>query len=235
VLIPLQLTSRPPLSHPIYLNSAKPTAEPQPTLYDPVLNRIYPYNLTDSNTIPEEDIDPVIFPEALANLTSSQTEVFINGLISQIGTIIASPNIIGNCSKCVAALNVAKSGANLTPAAVPEATVSLCKQYKFHNNKTCEEDFEASKFGAVWIQVLRYADVAGWDGRQICNSLSSSFCPAPYTLQTNTTSLFPKPKPVNARAPCKSGKRVKVLHMSDFHLDPRTSRFSFDLGTAVWI
>jgi hypothetical protein len=204
-----------------YLSPARPTAEPQPALYDPVLNRTYPYNLTNPTTLPKQDNDPIFFPDALANLSSSQTEAFINGLVTQIKEIIVGDNIVGNCSKCIAALSVAKSAAVVVPEAVPEAMVALCKQYKFHNNETCEEDFEASTFGSVWTQVLRFADVGGWDGRQICNSLSSTFCPRPITLPTNTTSLFPKPKPANATVPKANGKRVKVLHMSDFHLDPR--------------
>jgi hypothetical protein len=206
-----------------YLSPAKPTAEPQPAIYDPVLNRTYLYNLTNPNTLPTEDNDPVFYPDALANLSSAQTKTFIDGLVSQIKEIISNDNISGNCSKCIAALSVAKSAAVVAPRAVPGAMVSLCKQYKFHNNETCEEDFEASTFGSVWTQVLRFADVGGWDGRQICNSLSSNFCPRPVTLPTNTTGWFPKSKPANATAPKASGKRVKVLHMSDFHLDPRYS------------
>lgn len=206
-----------------YLSPAKPTAEPQPALYDAVLNITYPVNLTNPCTIPQNDVDPVYFPPALANLSSTQTREFVNGIVSQISEIIDGSNISGNCSKCIAALSIVRSAAILVPDALPEAMVSLCKTYKFHNNETCEEDFEASTFGSIWVQVLRYADVGGWDGRQICNSLSTKFCPPPYTLPTNTTKLFPKPKPANATTPKASGKRVKVLHMSDFHLDPRFS------------
>src|ERR1700751_3257236 len=36
-----------------------------------------------------------------------------------------------------------------------------------------------------------------------------------------THPVFRKPKPPDACAPKRSGKRVKVLHMSDIHLDPR--------------
>ncbi|KAJ4365589.1 hypothetical protein N0V83_008209 [Neocucurbitaria cava] len=204
-----------------YLSPAKPTAEPQPALYDAVLNLTYPSNLTNPYTIPQEDNDPIFYPSALANLSDVQTESFVSGIISQVSEIIDGSNVVGNCSKCIAALSVARSAAVLVPEALPEAMVSLCKKYKFHDNETCEEDFEASTFGAVWVQILRYADVGGWDGCQICNSLSSNFCPRPYTLATNTTDIFPKPKPANATAPKASGKRVKVLHMSDFHLDPR--------------
>lgn len=204
-----------------YLSPAKPTAEPQPALYDAVLNITYPANLTNPYTIPQEDTDPVFYPPALANLTDAQTEDFLSGIVAQVTEVIEGSNVIGNCSKCIAALSIARSAAVLVPEALPEVMVSLCKKYKFHNNETCEEDFEASTFGTVWVQILRYADVAGWDGRQICNSLSSNFCPRPYTLPTNTTKLFPKPKPCNATVPKPSGQRVKVLHMSDFHLDPR--------------
>ena len=204
-----------------YLSPAKPTAEPQPALYDAVLNITYPANLTNPHTIPDHDDDPVFFPPALANLTETQTQVLLKGIVAQISEIIEGDNINGNCSKCIAVLNIAQPAAVLVPEALPKVMVSLCKKYKFHSNETCEEDFDASTFGSVWVQVLRYADVGGWDGRQICNSLSSNFCPRPYTLPTNVTGLFPRPKPCNAAAPKASGKRVKVLHMSDFHLDPR--------------
>ncbi|KAL5118164.1 hypothetical protein ACEQ8H_003999 [Pleosporales sp. CAS-2024a] len=204
-----------------YLSPPKPTAEPQPALYDAVLNITYPLNLTNPFTIPQEDNDPLWYPPALANLSEAQTQSFIDEITSQISEIIGGSNVVGNCSKCIAALSIARSAAVLVPEALPEAMVSLCKKYKFHKNATCEKDFEASTFGAIWVQVLRYAHVGGWDGRLICNSLSSNFCPRPYTLPTNTTGLFPKAKPYNATAPKASGKRVKVLHMSDFHLDPR--------------
>lgn len=204
-----------------YLSPAKPTAEPQPALYDAVLNITYPANLTNPHTIPDQDDDPVFFPPALANLSETQTQVLLKGIVTQISEIIQGDNINGNCSKCIAILNIAQPAAVLVPEALPEVVVSLCKKYKFHSNETCEEDFEASTFGSAWVQVLRYADVGGWDGRQICNLLSSNFCPRPFTLPTNVTGLFPRPKPCNAAAPKASGKRVKVLHMSDFHLDPR--------------
>lgn len=37
----------------------------------------------------------------------------------------------------------------------------------------------------------------------------------------DTSKLFPKPKPAQVHVPKASGERVKVLHMSDFHLDAR--------------
>jgi hypothetical protein len=60
-----------------YLSPAKPTAEPQPALYDAVLNITYPANLTNPFTIPQEDNDPVFYPPALANLSDAQTQDFL--------------------------------------------------------------------------------------------------------------------------------------------------------------
>ncbi|KAK5676882.1 hypothetical protein LTS10_010646 [Elasticomyces elasticus] len=196
--------------------------EPQPALYDPVLNITYPLNLTNPDTLPDApSTDPLYYPQPIANLSTAQQHTIINNVVQQVSEIINGSFIQGNCSKCIAALSVAKSAAQLAPRLVPDAMVQLCTSSGFHSASTCEEDFEASTFGAIWTQILALADVSGLDGQYICNSLNSAFCPAPGVSPLNTTGLFPKPKPVNATKPCPSGERVKVLHMSDFHLDPR--------------
>ncbi|EME47574.1 hypothetical protein DOTSEDRAFT_146335, partial [Dothistroma septosporum NZE10] len=195
--------------------------EPQPAVYDPVLNLTFPANLTNPDTIPDNDPDPVYYPQPVANLTNAEQQRVIDNVVKQVKEVIASPYFASNCSKCIAALSVGKSAAQIAPSLVPAAMVSLCNDTGLHSASTCKEDFEATTFGAIWTQVLAFADVSGTDGQAICHSISSSFCPAPATSPLNTTNLFPKAKPANATAPKASGKRVKVLHMSDFHIDPR--------------
>ncbi len=198
------------------------TQEPQPVIYDPVLNLSFPLNLTDPRNIPTTDPDPVYYPPAIANVSNATAAILVQGALTQIREIISgNGGITGNCSKCVAALNVGKIVAQISPQSVPAALVALCQSTGFASNSTCQNTYTASSFGQIWTQVLSLADVSGLDGRYICNSLSSTFCPAPSTIPLNTTGLFPKPKPANASAPPPSGKRVKVLHLSDFHLDPR--------------
>lgn len=197
------------------------TAEPQPALYDPVLNITFPLNLTSPNTIPQEDNDPVYYASPIANLTLAGKQAVLKSVVSQVEEIVVSSQFTTNCSKCIAGLTVAKTAAQLAPELVPDAMVSLCKQFKLHNNETCEEDFEATTFGAIWTQILALADVSGLDGQYICNRISSNFCSMPTTSPLNTTGLFPKPKPSNCTVPKASGNRIKVLHMSDIHLDPR--------------
>lgn len=124
--------------------------------------------------------------------------------------------LTNNCSKCIAALSVGQMAAKLAPSYLPDAMVDLCQTTGFGSNSTCQSTYEASAFGAVWTQVLAKADVAGLDGRYICSSLSTKFCSAPPVIPAKAT--FPKAKPANVRVPVRSGKTVKVFHLSDMHL-----------------
>ena len=199
------------------------TQEPQPALYDPVLNVTFPLNLTNPNSLPTVDDDPIYYPKPVANLSDAASTALVGAAVADITAVIGNNGISGNCSKCLAALSVAKLAAQIAPSKVPDAMVGLCQKYQFASNVSCEESYAADTFGAIWTQVLAFADVSGLDGRYICNSVSKTFCPLPTTQLLNTTGLFPKTKPANATAPKASGKRVKVLHLSDFHIDPRYS------------
>lgn len=197
------------------------TQEPQPILHDPVLNITFPLNLTDPNTIPKVDNDPVFYPTAKAKISNASAASLVQGAIANITGIIEANNGASNCTKCREALAIAKVVALAAPSSVPGLLVSLCEKFQFSSNATCTDNYAATSFGAIWTQVLAFADVTGLDGQYICNDLSSKFCPAPTASPLDTKNLFPKPKPANAKAPAASGKRVKVLHLSDFHLDPR--------------
>ena len=197
--------------------------EPQPALYDPVLNITYPANLTNPDTLPDDDPDPVYYPQPVANLTHAQQEQVIQDTVKNITAILTSSEYGTNCSKCLAALSEAKSAAQLAPSLLPDAMISFCTSTGFDSAEGCSEQYRASTYGAIMVQVLALADVSGLDGRYICNHLSSDFCDRPATSPLNTSDWFPKPKPADAysRVPKDSGKRVKVAHLSDFHLDPR--------------
>ncbi|ROW08824.1 hypothetical protein VMCG_02745 [Cytospora schulzeri] len=203
-----------------------PTQEPQPAIFDPVLNITFPLNLTDPSTIPTEDSDPVLYPVAAANLSDATAETLVSTAIAQVLDIIAANNtgLTDSCSKCVAALSVGQMVAKLAPTYVPDAMVALCQATGFSSNATCQTTYEATSFGAVWTQVLAKAEVAGLDGRYICSSLSSSFCSDPPVISVKAK--FPKERPADVSVPARSGTRTKILHLSDMHLDPR-----FEVGT----
>lgn len=200
-----------------------PAVQPQPVIYDPVLNKTFPLNLTDPRAIPQRDQDPVLFPPALLNLTDAQADAVIARASSNIRDILANrTRATTSCEKCVAALQEGQTAARLAPERVPDAMIALCKETSFTSG--CKAEYAAGSFGATWTQILAKADVVGLDGQFICAKLGA-FCPAPHKTDTYAP-VFPKPKPVNATKPRPSGQRVKVLHLSDLHLDPR-----YDVGS----
>lgn len=195
-----------------------PTQEPQPAIFDPILNITFPLNLTDPSTIPTEDADPVLYPEPVANLSDTAAEAIIAASISQVLDIASANNsaFTDNCSKCVAALAIGQMVAKIAPSHLPAAMVQLCQTTGFSTNSTCQSTYEAGSFGAVLTQVLANADVAGLDGRYMCSSLSTNLCSAPPVIPTKAK--FPKDKPADVAVPARSGQRVKVFHLSDMHL-----------------
>lgn len=76
---------------------------------------------------------------------------------------------------------------------------------------------------AKWIIVLLHVPPEFINDLQAFCQNFLGMCPAPTTSPLNLTSWFAKPKPNPLPQPKKpSGKRLKVLHISDFHLDPST-------------
>ena len=87
---------------PAYYIPPSPTQQPQPIIYDGVLNYTFPLELTDPATIPEEGEDPVYYPEPIG--TFSNGTAIIADARSQLEDILAGDK--SNCTKCVSALEV---------------------------------------------------------------------------------------------------------------------------------
>ena len=85
-----------------YYVPASPSQEPQPAIFDPLLNFTYPRNLTDPRSIPAFDPDPVYYPQPI--------EFYLNGTeivktaLADIQTILSSST--SDCDKCLASLKV---------------------------------------------------------------------------------------------------------------------------------
>ena len=200
---------------PAYYIPPSVTQEPQPIIYDDVLNYTFPLDLTNPATISEESEDPIYFPEPIGQYDNGTA--IIAEAQSQLQEILSGNG--SNCTKCVSALKVGQHVAQRIPKQVPDLLIKLCKQTQFMSTKSCEIEYAAEDFGVIWTQVLSLAKMDE-DGQAICNRLSSTFCPRPYTMASNTTKYF-GPKPDNVTVPRPSGELVKVWHGSDFHIDPR--------------
>jgi 3',5'-cyclic AMP phosphodiesterase CpdA len=203
------------------------TAQPQPAIFDSFLGYQFTSNLTDPNTVPMVATDPVAWPKSMnssANGTALQ-----NWAINQMqGILNGSAGISGNCSRCVAALEVGQVLAQQAPLNFTTALSALCIKMNYKSTSFCNGIYGASKLATSWDIIMQHADVKGQDGQWICNQLftgqpgvSGAFCPAPRTIAQSTKGLITKPKPSNVAVPPRSGKTFKVPHLSDIHLDPR--------------
>ncbi|KDQ63152.1 hypothetical protein JAAARDRAFT_188759 [Jaapia argillacea MUCL 33604] len=198
-----------------YNNPTATVSQVQPVISDPVTQKTYPLALTDPDTIPlNNTVDPHPLPPP------ASPSLVLAHAIAQVQSIATNP-IFGNstCARCQAALEVGKFVALTTPDQGPALVVALCEYFNY--SKTCETSYGPLALGPVITQVIANADVGGYDGQSLCQNFLS-LCPVPPTSPLNLTSWFAKPKP-NPLPPPKtpSGTRLKVLHLSDAHLDPR--------------
>ncbi|CAL1693975.1 unnamed protein product [Somion occarium] len=199
-----------------YYNSPTATsAQVQPIISDPVEHKVYSLSLTNPDTIPKNDTkDPHPLPP------KASSSLLLAHAIDQVLSIASNP-IFGSdtCAKCQAALEVGKFLAMAAPDQGPALAVALCNHFKF--NSDCATEFGLLALGSVITQVVANADVGGFDGQMLCQNFLG-LCPLPPTTSLNLTGWFAKLKPSPLPAPKKpSGKRLKVLHASDLHIDPR--------------
>ncbi|KAJ6544016.1 sphingomyelin phosphodiesterase [Mycena capillaripes] len=201
-----------------YYNDPKQTAsQVQPIIKDPVETGVtYKLSLTSPDTVPTNDTTD---PHPLPPVASSAR--LLEQAFAQIVAISTNPAFgTSTCARCQAGLEVAKFLALAAPEQGPELAVQLCFHFNF--SPTCGTSFSRLALGSVITQVVANANVGGYDGQMLCQNFLNGLCPLPPASPLNLTSWFSKPKPSPLPAAKKpSGKRLKVLHLSDFHLDPR--------------
>lgn len=202
-----------------YNNPTATSAQAQPVISDPVTHEIYSFSLTDPNNIPQNDTaDPHPLP------SPAPPSLLLAHAMTQLESIAANPLLNSTCARCQAGLEVAKFIALTNPQLGPEFAVAACEHFNF--STTCAQTYGMYALGSVLTQVVANADVGGYDGQALCHNFLS-LCPAPLTSPLNLTGWFAKPKPNPLPAPkTPSGKRLKVLHISDAHLDARYATHS---------
>ncbi|KAG0145453.1 hypothetical protein CROQUDRAFT_658631 [Cronartium quercuum f. sp. fusiforme G11] len=207
-----------------YHEPLDPMTQPQPIITDPITHVVYRMNLTSPDEVPTINLrDPISLPPI--SLRGADARQLADNISFQIISIINSSNSTQACQSCLTALETASRLARQAPQLIPALAVSLCKTFKF--KKDCEIQYGLHSQGPIIAQLLAYADTAAYDGQYICyNFFPKSGCLQPPVVHLNLTRYFSKPKPslVHQSSPQQSTKvkrRLKVLHFSDFHLDPR--------------
>ncbi|KAH9950917.1 Metallo-dependent phosphatase-like protein [Amylocystis lapponica] len=198
-----------------YNDPTATSAQPQPVITDPVTHETYPYWLTNPDSIPQSD---TYEPHPLPPVASSSQ--LLEQAFTQIVSISQNP-VFGDdtCTRCQAGLEIAKFLSLAAPEQGPNLAVRVCEYFNY--STTCEQEYGFYTMGTVITQLMTFADVGGYDGQSICN-IFLGLCPLPPTSPLDLTNWFAKPKPNPLPPPRKAtGERLKVLHVSDLHIDPR--------------
>ncbi|KAF9548846.1 hypothetical protein EC957_005519 [Mortierella hygrophila] len=124
---------------------------------------------------------------------------------------------LDSCQMCRRGMKMAQEFSLEAPELVPGVLRILCARYSFLRLDSCAGLMV--RLGPELAEIFSQMDVDGSDGYYACAYSFPGSCPVPKHQPANPT-IFPKPKPANAAQPPPSGQSMKVLHFSDWHLDP---------------
>ena len=167
-------------------------------------------------------------PRPITPLTEKLIE---ESLLDELVSIATSPFYSDNCTKCVAAGQLLHVAAISQPVSVVTSIlIRACNALPFVKenirSSSCESEFSGGAgFGPYLVQLLSKMSLATGDFQTLC-SYSFQMCEELPPIQIDE-SLYFDLKPESAEvAPEPSGETINVLHLSDWHLDPR-----YDIGS----
>ncbi|KUJ19694.1 uncharacterized protein LY89DRAFT_580202 [Mollisia scopiformis] len=198
------------------LTNTIPNAPGGPTLYYNGSGPVPPYNETS----------PI--PAALPALTTQEIE---DNIFNELEGIAAGNGLTSSCSKCIAGTEVMHIAAITQPVStIVNLLIRSCETftevYDSIYAATCYEEYSGiGGTGPYLAQLFAKMSMATNDMQGYCY-YNWEVCDQPATIAINETAYF-KPKLANrTTAPTPSGTTIDVLHLSDWHLDPR-----YDIGS----
>ncbi|KAK5045799.1 hypothetical protein LTR84_008892 [Exophiala bonariae] len=174
-----------------------------------------------------DELSPL--PEPITPLNQSMIE---DSFFDELMAILPSTAYPDPCTKCIAAGQLMHVVAISEPVdTVTNLLVRVCNTLDFFRDSirssSCEAQFGSpGQFGPHLAQLFSKMSLTTGDYQAICSIKKFGLCEEQPPLEIDED-LFFEPKPKHAdTAPEPSGEIINVLHLSDFHLDPR-----FDIGS----
>ncbi|KAG0140651.1 hypothetical protein CROQUDRAFT_52923 [Cronartium quercuum f. sp. fusiforme G11] len=198
------------------------STQPQPIIRNVLTGNPYEYTLTSPKTIADVNlVDPIVLPPIHINGTAASrlAKDTYRQIVASLMNTQSNP-----CASCQKLLTYLGQLAKKAPQTVPDVFVRICYLLNLVTpTSACEKNYGLRGFGPTISQVLAYSQTEGYDGQYICHTFFQ-MCPIPQPTPFKLEDYVPKPRPQITSYPKKrsnNGKRLKVLHLSDFHIDPR--------------
>ncbi|PQE22173.1 Ser Thr phosphatase family protein [Rutstroemia sp. NJR-2017a WRK4] len=198
------------------LTNIVPNAAGGPTLYYNGSGPVPSYNETSPT------------PAPLPTLGQQEAE---DNIFNEILAIANGNGLTTDCSKCIAGTEVMHLAAITQPVStIVNLLIRACEAFpKVYDSiyaQTCYEQYAGiGGTGPYLAQLFARMSMATNDMQGYCFYVWDT-CSQPPTMPINESAYF-KPKPANKTiAPSPSNETINVLHLSDWHLDPR-----YDIGS----
>ncbi|CAO1638337.1 unnamed protein product [Sympodiomycopsis kandeliae] len=206
--------------------------EPRPVIQNIAKGEPYPNSLDDPWQLPDlPPQDEAVYPKPVGGPAPDN---LLQDTIDNITSIIKS-NEGDKCSRCTSAVPVFQRLARLSPKDGPKALLALCKQNNYlGSDDACEKQYAPAVLGAQLTQIGSYVNLKEGesDAQAVC-SMILKLCPIP--APRNFTDAYldkwfegkgGRTAPAShskhhGRTKHSRGKTLRMLHMSDIHLDPR--------------
>jgi sphingomyelin phosphodiesterase len=199
------------------LTNTIPQASGGPILYYNGSGPVPPYN----------EMSPVPTPITPLNSTSMIEDYFFN----EISGLMNGTSITDNCTQCIFGVELMHLAAITQPVqTVTNLLIRACEAIPaIHDTiyaATCFDEFSGvGGLGPYWAQLFSKMSMATGDMQAFCY-FKHHVCERPPTVEIDESLYFTtKPESANI-VPEPSGKTINVLHLSDWHLDPR-----YDIGS----
>lgn len=193
-----------------------------------------------SNTIPQGPVGPILsyggappvppdnktspIPTAITPLNS--TSMIEDYFFNEISGLINGTSVTDHCIQCVMGLELMHLAAITQPVqTVTNLLIRACEVIPaIHDTiyaATCYEEFSGvGGLGPFFAQLFSKMSLQTGDMSAFCH-FKYHICDRPPTVEIDESLYFtPKPESANV-VPEPSGETINVLHLSDWHLDPR--------------
>ncbi|KAL1914427.1 uncharacterized protein VTP21DRAFT_8879 [Calcarisporiella thermophila] len=143
-----------------------------------------------------------------SSICEKQIKEAINGHITQESPL--------TCETCVALEASIRALYRINKKALFNVMYDLCGLIPLFDSVTCKGIVDTQ--GPALFDVINRFRLHGYDGHLLCASIFR-VCPNPNP--NGKKIAFPKTKPADAAPPKNSGETIKVLHLSDWHVDSK--------------
>lgn len=196
-----------------------------PQLTNTIGNMVGPilYYNGSGDVPPYNEISSIPAPSSPLNPTNQTEDYFFSKILAILNNISSS-----KCTECMSSTNIMHEAAiSQSVSVVTDLLIRVCNLTHFPIfAATCQMEFSGiGGTGPYWLQLCAKMNGSTGEYQAWCY-YNFNTCSVPPTIEIDECLYFSQKPPEASIVPKPSGETINVLHLSDWHLDPR-----YDIGS----